>query len=549
MEDNKNEFNNMSLDTFTNQNFNSSESNAMMTSNGLETNQQDVNLSPDIVNEISPSQNHGGNNISTNPNLNNVISETAVNQSDMGINQHSVIQNNNINQTVIDSDSVIRNPNSNTISSEASNLNDFGSINTKPPVVSDNSNNRNYNKVIFVIVGLVLAVLLVLGVVFGSRLFSNNEQPKDKFVSIDVPIDVDIQYDAPYLKQTIRTLVYDENKKVTRVIFSDVYDNYSNAKKDFDSMVATNGKWGMNRIYMDLKDNTITYEYDQETLEEYYEEFLVENVDELINEYGDDRIIKNFKPNIDNLVSSKEEKEESKKDSDVNYDIIASEVEKRVAENYNKYYKQMYNKEISYVATVDKASIQYTDKFSETGKYYVMEVIVSNPKNNVKTLKFYARCNWDTKNNTIKDYSDNTRIITALTVYENAVVGMFVIGEDQYKNEKLWDNSDVQKDNFLDITSIIDEINYFYFDSADTKNEFTFEKYKQEQIGKVKKVIKCKKINIYIGQLIIGSEGNSISDAAEYLTINLYLGKNEDITNTINFFKQQQLYYEELYEI
>lgn len=413
------------------------------------------------------------------------------------------------------------------------------------------------NHLYLIIAGIAVLLVLVLLVLVIKNLKSNDKS--GEYISLNMPLSSDLLLENNYIEKTIYTFVYDSNRIVRRIIFTDVYYLNDTAASDYNTYLNNNNydnDWNMPKRILKIKNNELTYEYNSDITEEYYSDFIGTKIDDIIDEYGEDKVLDNFVPNLTKKEllylpdepSNNEDKDNAS--SNVNFELMATQAEKKLGETFTTNYTEAFNVNYQYYATVDKESIKYTNEYSNGDYYYIMVGTVKNSSTNIAVGKYLIRCKWDKSTNEIVDYGDNSKIMIMLNIYEKAIskvtdgVGTFYIDKNQYKNEILWDTTKLDKTDFNTIFNEVDKVNY-YCEYSDKKDEEYFNQMKQNQNDIIKKLLNSKEITIYVVQIVTNNELESATSLTKYINSNLYIADDTNFNNLIDYSKNLGLFYEE----
>lgn len=434
-------------------------------------------------------------------------------------------------------------------------------------VIESNLNNQNNisnkNRFLYLIIATV-ASLLILSVVVVIFMKFKNDTPSGQYLSLNMPLSSDLLLEENYIEKTIYTFIYDEDKVVKRIIFTDVYYLENIAKSDYDLYLKNNNydnNWNMPKKILKLNKNVLTYEYNNDIVEKYYNEFIGRSIDNIINEYGKDKVLDYFKPNLTNreLLYLPEDNSNNKENtgnlSKSDLELIAIQAEQKLTETFTVNYNEAFKINNKYYATVDKNSIEYTKEYSNNEYYYVMNATVRNSHTNIVVGKYLIRCKWDEENKKITNYGDNSKIIIITNIYEEAIlkatksIGIFYIEKDQYKKDILWDTSKLDINNFKTILNELDKINYYNYEYSSVENESYFNEMKKNQSDIIKKLLSVKEINIYTVQIITNNELESATSLTKYINSNLYIADDDNFNNLIEYSKELGLFSKETLNI
>lgn len=412
--------------------------------------------------------------------------------------------------------------------------------------------------------GIVIAIISLLAIILTGCIFNNKKSADNNYVSSDyislkMPLSLE---EKDILESKIYTFIYDSNRTIKRIIFTDNYISYNLAQSEYKKIENSNNRdneWNMPKSILKNSDKTITYEYESDIASKYYEDFIGESIDTIIAEYGEDRVLKDFKPNVSekDLKLKKSETTSSTKKTNSNTftksdkKMMIEQVEKKFNEGFTYNYNTAYNTNGSYIVSVDANSINYTNEYSQNDSYYVMTVTVKGASTNIVIGKYLARCKWDSNSKIITDYGDNSRLIIITNVYEEALsksssgIGTLFIAKDQYKKDALWKTDALDSNNFKTVLADVDEINYYYYEYAKQQDETQFESMKKTQTKYLRTIVESKKINIHIAQLITDNELAIATELTDFINDDLYIAKDENWNKLIEYSKNHGLYYSE----
>ena len=346
--------------------------------------------------------------------------------------------------------------------------------------------------------GIVIGMIALLSLVLTGCLFNNKKSADNKnyvradYVSLNMPLSLT---ENDNLESKIYTFIYDSNRIVQRIIFTDNYISYNLAQSEYNKLVKSNNRdneWNMPKSILKTSDKTITYEYESDIASEYFDDFIGESIDDIIKEYGEDRVLKDFKPNVsekDLMLKNSETASSTKKTNSntfTNADkkMMIEQVEEKFNEGFTYNYNIAHSISGSYIVSVDANSINYTNEYSQNDYYYVMTVTVKSASTNIIIGRYLARCKWDSSSKKITNYGDNSRLIIITNVYEEALsksssgIGTLFVAKNQYKKDALWKTDKLDSDSFKKVLADVDEINYYYYEYAKQQDETQFENMK-----------------------------------------------------------------------
>lgn len=421
--------------------------------------------------------------------------------------------------------------------------------------VEKNNIKKGKNLILYIIIAFI-AVLLISTLIIMFVVNPKNNTKSVQYLSLNMTLSSDLDLEENYIEKKIYTFVYGEDEIIKRIIFTDTYYLENTAKSDYDLYLKNNNydnDWNMPKKILKIKNNVLTYEYNSDIVEEYYDDFIGMPIDEIVNEYGKDKVLDDFKPNLTNkellyLPQIVSDNQENTSESKVDFELIAHQAEQKLKESFTVNYNEAFNVNNQYYATVDKDSIRYTNEYSNGEYYYVMIGTVRNLSTNIIMGKYLIRCKWDSATNKIKDYGDNSKIIIITNLYEEAILkgtkstGLFYIEKDQYKKDILWDTSKLDKSNFKNILNQLDKINYYNYEYSSVKSESYFNEMKAQQEEIIKKLLSVKEINIYTVQIVTSNELEIATSLATYINSNLYIANDDNFNNLLEYSKDIGLF-------
>lgn len=152
---------------------------------------------------------------------------------------------------------------------------------------------------------IVIASIIVLIIILLFFLLIHKQKSKDDYISanyISIKMPTSIT-DNQYLERKVYTLIYDSNRIVRRIIFTDYYNSFDAAQADYERIVKANNRTNPRnkpKRILKVNDKIITYEFEDDIVEKYYDSFIGRSIDDIIGQYGEDNILKDFKPDISN---------------------------------------------------------------------------------------------------------------------------------------------------------------------------------------------------------------------------------------------------------
>ena len=101
---------------------------------------------------------------------------------------------------------------------------------------------------------------------------SQGNKKSDKsvqYISMNMPLSYELLLEDNYIEKRIYTFIYDSDRIVKRIIFTDQYYSEYVAKSDYDLLVKNNNcdnDFNMPKKILKLNKNIITYEYEDDIL-------------------------------------------------------------------------------------------------------------------------------------------------------------------------------------------------------------------------------------------------------------------------------------------
>lgn len=443
-------------------------------------------------------------------------------------------------------------------------------LHTENSHTSTNTQKKKSNKKLLILIPIFIIIILIILFIFNliksiflNTLMNFSDQEKN-YVSLDMPLSYEVQSEKDYIKSKVYTFIYDSNKTVKRIIFTDFFYTEEAAKIDYEKYQKSNNNndyWNMPKKLINLDKKVLTYEYEDDIAEEYYDDFIGENIDNIIEEYGEDRILNNFKPNVSAKDLSLNAKESQTSNSDKlndskskeNFNKLIKQAEQLLGENYTKNFNEAYKKKWNFYAEIDPTSVKYTNEYSNSNDfYYVMSGKVKNSETDKVISEYLVRFKTDENYTEMTEYGDTSKINILLDIYEEALlsvnkgIGILYLSKEQYKNDLLWNTEKFEKDTFREILNNVERLDYYYYEYSTAKNEKDFEKMKSTQASNMKKIFNCKEINLHLVQITEKTELEAAVDIAGYINSSLTTGNDENVKKLENYFKENGLYYEEL---
>ncbi len=184
---------------------------------------------------------------------------------------------------------------------------------------------KKSNKKILILILIFIIIILIIVFIFNliKSIFTNTfkefSSQEKNYISLDMPLSYEVQSEKDYIESKVYTFIYDSDRIVKRIIFTDFFYTEEAAKTDYEKYQKSNNYnnyWNMPKKLINLDKKVLTYEYEDDIAEEYYDDFIGENIDNIIEEYGEDRILNNFKPNVSAKDLSLNAKESQTSNSD-----------------------------------------------------------------------------------------------------------------------------------------------------------------------------------------------------------------------------------------
>lgn len=166
---------------------------------------------------------------------------------------------------------------------------------------------KKSNKKILILILIFIIIILIIVFIFNliKSIFTNTfkefSSQEKNYISLDMPLSYEVQSEKDYIESKVYTFIYDSDRIVKRIIFTDFFYTEEAAKTDYEKYQKSNNYnnyWNMTKKLINLDKKVLTYEYEDDIAEEYYDDFIGENIDNIIEEYGNNRILNEFIPNV-----------------------------------------------------------------------------------------------------------------------------------------------------------------------------------------------------------------------------------------------------------
>lgn len=198
-------------------------------------------------------------------------------------------------------------------------------LHTENSHTSTKTPKKKSNKKLLILIPIFIVIILIILFIFNliKSIFTNTfkefSSQEKNYISLDMPLSYEVQSEKDYIESKVYTFIYDSDRIVKRIIFTDFFYTEEAAKTDYEKYQKSNNYnnyWNMPKKLINLDKKVLTYEYEDDIAEEYYDDFIGENIDNIIEEYGEDRILNNFKPNVSAKDLSLNAKESQTSNSD-----------------------------------------------------------------------------------------------------------------------------------------------------------------------------------------------------------------------------------------